>query len=149
MTVWPLTLTLAEIVSPGRTLIFSVTGAAGTISYQMEYCAWPPTQSASVPICSSAVEDVLQAAEAEPVGRVAVPARRAARLRLHPRAADAVEADAGPADRKPAALELVALRVAAWAGTAVAAKAATSATMAAVARRRLTIQRIGPGPRRT
>jgi len=45
-------------------------------------------------------------------------------------------------------LELVALRVAACAGTAVAAKAATTAAMAAVARRRLTIQRIGPGPKR-
>ena len=35
-TVWPETVTLAEIVSPGRTVSFSSTGASGTSSYHAE-----------------------------------------------------------------------------------------------------------------
>jgi len=39
--------------SPGRTVLLKFTGYAGYISYQEEYTARPPEQSASVPVCST------------------------------------------------------------------------------------------------
>src|SRR4051812_43507016 len=50
------TVTATSIVSPGLTVIVRSLPGAGTSSYQAEYLAWPPVQSNSVPVCSSALE---------------------------------------------------------------------------------------------
>src|SRR6266567_788115 len=49
----PLSVTEAVNESPGVTVSLKFTGFAGYISYHDEYEAWPPEQSASVPVCST------------------------------------------------------------------------------------------------
>ena len=39
--------------SPGCTGLLKFTGKAGNISNQPKYLAWPPTQSTSLPVCST------------------------------------------------------------------------------------------------
>ncbi len=54
---WPLTVTVALISSPGASVKLTGVDGAGTISYQALSTARPKaSQSASVPICSSAGE---------------------------------------------------------------------------------------------
>jgi hypothetical protein len=60
VTVVPFTLTDAEILSPAETFSDVRTDAFGTSSYQAEYRTRPfGRQSASVPVCSSAFEEVV------------------------------------------------------------------------------------------